>query len=111
MFFVSKKRLAAVTAKLADADRKLEVSQNNYKSLWVDYRKLQDELEKAKATVYKPVRGITEGELEAYTTELQTMYDAAHSRQKSADAKPSEFMRGLGVAIKQLDSYKPHELV
>lgn len=109
--FISRKKIAELTAKLADADRKLEVSENNYKSLWEDYIRLKRDLEVAKSTVYAPVVGITETELANYKAALKEALEAAHKRQKSANAKPSEYMKGLELAIRTLDDYPVHELV
>ena len=106
MFFVTKKRFLKVIADLADADRKLEVSENNYKSLWEDYNKLQKELDKAKSTVYKPVVGYPEGTVEGIIAGINTLIEGGMVGHK----KPTEYVRGLKEAIKCAEVYKPQEL-
>ena len=104
MFFVSKKKFNCVLEDLAKADRRnVRLSEEN--------AKLAKELEIAKSTVYAPVVGITETELANYKAALKDALEAAHKRQKSANAKPSDFMKGLELAIKTLDEYPVHELV
>lgn len=104
MFFVSKKKFNCVLKDLAEADSSnVRLSEEN--------AKLAKELEIAKSTVYVPVVGITETELANYKAALKDALEAAHKRQKSANAKPSDFMKGLELAIKTLDEYPVHELV
>lgn len=41
---------------------------------------------------------------------IRELYEAAHARQKSPDAKPSEYMRGLADALAVLDDLQPRAL-
>ena len=94
--------------KLLETSR--EVDSKNIK-LAKENEELKHALDVAKSTVYAPVVGITETELGNYKAALKDALEAAHKRQKSANAKPSDFMKGLELAIKTLDEYPVHELV
>lgn len=104
MFLVSKKRFENVLGDLAIAD-------NLNNKLNAENAELKKALDIAKSNVYKTPIGITEAERMDYRNALKEALEAAHKRQKSANAKPTEYMRGLEFAIKTLDEYPVHELI
>ena len=64
----------------------------------------------AEGGIIKPVVGITESEWIKVYNAIVCEREAAKQRQRSADAKPSDFMRGLDYAMSILDSYRPHTI-
>lgn len=52
--------------------------------------------------------GITCAEYLSIHDALIAAYEAACDRQKSCDAKPSGYMKGLKEAIAIVDNFKPH---
>lgn len=62
----------------------------------------------AKGGINKPVVGITTEEWATVYTAIEHERDVAKQRQRRADGKPSDFMRGLNYALSILDKYHPH---
>lgn len=58
--------------------------------------------------VSKPVVGLTAIEWADARSHMADKYNDAKKRQRSANAKPSDFMRGLEYAMNIMDSYAPH---
>lgn len=58
----------------------------------------------------RPVVGITESEWIKVHNTIVREREAAKQRQRSADAKPSDFMRGLDFALSILDRFRPHTI-
>lgn len=57
------------------------------------------------------VPGITESDwIKIYNT-LVREYNEAKSRQKSSDAKPSNYMRGLTFAMKAMETIRPYNIM
>jgi len=54
--------------------------------------------------------GITAEEFEAVRAALQCEYAEANHRQKTLDAQPNKYMKGLKFAIDLLNDVKPHAL-
>ena len=57
-----------------------------------------------------PVVGITESDWIKIHNAIQCEFIEAESRQKSPDAKPSAYMKGLSFALDALDSIKPYTI-
>lgn len=56
------------------------------------------------------VIGIPADEFNNARESIEQLYNEAHARQKSPDAKPSEYMRGLAAALCVLDDLQPRAL-
>lgn len=65
---------------------------------------------KKKTVDNRVIVGITDIELMQAIKTIEAKYDEAHARQKSPDAKPSEYMRGLSDALVVLDELQPRAL-
>lgn len=65
---------------------------------------------KKKKTTAAPVVGITESDWIKIHNMIQRERIEAESRQKSPDAAPTKYMKGLDFALDALDSIKPYTI-
>lgn len=81
-----------------------QLKKENY-DLEVDVKKFCAENESLRTELNKLRYAKEKFNMVKCRAKLADLYDEAHKRQKTADAKPSEYMKGLRCAINILNEY------